>query len=103
MVGYVAVFLLSHFLRIALNIHELATLGFVRKCLRNGQNGFPLWAFYVAAISHLMLALKSSINIIIYAAMSPKFRNEMRATFLDSKKSITNSSEDGTEMVTFKC
>ena len=109
MVVYVTVFLLSHFFCITLNIHELATFGFVRKCLRGGQNGFPLWAFYVAAISHLMLAVKSSANLIIYAAMSPKFRNEMRVTFrsLCSNKSVTNSSlpntEDGTEMVTFNC
>jgi hypothetical protein len=37
---------------------------------------FPEWANYFTCVSHLFLIINSSINIIIYCALSSKVREE---------------------------
>lgn len=82
MMGYVLVFLICNFPRLMLNIDELARIRNVMWCAESGQRQFPLWTHYVMYVSHLLLVINSSINIIIYSCLSSKFRQEGRALIL---------------------
>ena len=37
---------------------------------------FPLWSLVVMCVSHLLLVVNSSINILVYCVLSTKFREE---------------------------
>jgi len=79
--GFVLVFLVCHTPRLLLNIHELATIREAMQCEQAGKNGFPLWSLILISVSHLLLVLNSSINILIYCLLSSKFREECRLLF----------------------
>ena len=51
------------------------------ECMQNGLKGFPLWTGIVIAISHLLLAINSATNILIYCALSSQFRQECKKVF----------------------
>ena len=45
-------------------------------CMENQRQGFSLWSLVLITISHVLLVLNSSINILIYCLLSSKFREE---------------------------
>ncbi len=77
--GFALVFLLCHLPRLLLNIHELLTIKYALECTRRGQQGFSLWSLVLISVSHVLLVLNSSINILIYCLLSSKFREECAA------------------------
>ena len=50
-------------------------------CQEHGLRAFPLWSHVVISVSHLLLALNSATNILIYCCLSSKFREEFRKVF----------------------
>ena len=79
--GFIVVFLVCHLPRLLLNIHELATIQHAMVCQENGKYPFPMWSHIVVNVSHLLLCLNSATNILIYCALSSKFREECRKVF----------------------
>ena len=51
------------------------------ECQANGFEGFPLWSGIVIAISHLLLAINSATNILVYCCLSSQFRQECKKVF----------------------
>lgn len=72
--GIVLVFLVTHSLRILLNLHEMIVIRDAMECSRAGQRSFPLWSIVTAVFSHFLLVLNSSINMVIYCKLNPAFR-----------------------------
>lgn len=79
--GFIIVFLVCHLPRLLLNIHELATIRHAMECQANGFQGFPLWSGIMISISHLLLAINSATNILIYCCLSSQFRLECKKVF----------------------
>ncbi|XP_040577698.1 uncharacterized protein [Lepeophtheirus salmonis] len=79
--GFVSVFLICHIPRLLLNIHELITIKEYRFCRQHGLMGFSLWSLLMIALSHFLLAINSSTNILIYCLLSSKFREECAVLF----------------------
>ena len=72
--GIVGVFLISHILRVALNLHEMLVIEQAMECGKAGLRSFPVWALMMGSISHLLLVFNSSINIVIYCSLNVTFR-----------------------------
>ena len=51
------------------------------ECQANGFQGFPLWSGIMISLSHLLLAINSATNILIYCALSSQFRQECKKVF----------------------
>ena len=68
-------FVLSHVLRVVLNIEELKSLGEEREALEKGCDWLKFWTIIVAPISHLLLQINSSINFFIYCFFNKAFRD----------------------------
>ena len=47
-------------------------------CMDAGHQGFSLWSMVLITVSHVLLVLNSSINLLIYCFLSSKFREECR-------------------------
>ena len=47
--GIVGVFLLCHFLRVFLNLHEMVVIRDAMACTKAGQQGFPVWALVMTS------------------------------------------------------
>ena len=75
---FVLVFLICHVPRLLLNIHELMTIKEAMACIKMGERPFSLWSMITICISHFLLVINSSTNILVYCLMSPKFREEYR-------------------------
>lgn len=82
MMGYVLVFLICHSPRLLLNLHELTTIRNAMACGRAGHKTFAVWSLIVMHLSHLLLVINSSINILIYCCLSQKFRVEGKAVLV---------------------
>ena len=76
--GFVFVFLICHTPRLFLNIHELIVMEEAMKCQSLRQEPFSLWSLLLINVSHFLLVLNSSTNILVYCFMSSKFRNECK-------------------------
>ena len=74
--GFVLVFLLCHFPRLLLNIHELITIKEAMMCGEQGHHPFSVWSMITTCISHFLLVLNSATNILVYCLLSSKFREE---------------------------
>ncbi len=72
--GIVAIFLLCHALRVVLSLHEMLTIKGALKCLAAHRPAFPLWAIISAIFEELLLALNSSVNIVLYIFLNKTFR-----------------------------
>ena len=70
----VILFVLSHVIRVVLNIDELKSLGEERNALERGCNWMKFWTIIVAPISHTLLQINSGINFFIYCLFNPAFR-----------------------------
>ena len=75
MMSYVVVFLICNFPRLICNVYEVFNISYVMRCMG------PMWVRYTYTIMDLMLVINSSVNIMIYTAMSKDFRRELRALF----------------------
>ena len=84
--GIVIVFLVCHFPRIFLSLHEMLVIRNTMACSRVGYHSFPLWAILFAQFSHILLVLNSSMNSVIYCMVSSKYR-EQALKYLDIVKS----------------
>ena len=84
--GIVIVFLVCHFPRIFLSLHEMLVIRNTMACSRVGYHSFPLWALLFAQFSHILLVLNSSMNSVIYCMVSSKYR-EQALKYLDIVKS----------------
>ena len=76
--GFVFVFLICHTPRLFLNIHELIVMEEAMKCQSQREEPFSLWSLLLINVSHFLLVLNSSTNILVYCFMSSKFRNECK-------------------------
>ena len=85
--GFVFVFLICHMPRLFLNIHELIVMEGAMKCQMYNQEPFSMWSLILINVSHLLLVLNSSTNILVYCFMSSKFRKECNKLYLSCKKS----------------
>ena len=74
--GFVFVFLICHMPRLFLNIHELIVMKGAMECQYHHQEPFSMWSLILINVSHLLLVLNSSTNILVYCFMSSKFRKE---------------------------
>ena len=72
--GIVIVFLVCHFPRIFLSLHEMLVIRNTMACSNVGYYSFPLWALLFAQFSHILLVLNSSMNSVIYCMVSSKYR-----------------------------
>lgn len=79
--GFILVFLVCNLPRLLLNIHELITIRHAMKCQDAGHRAFPLWSLIMISISHFLLVVNSSTNILIYCSMSSKFRDECKTVY----------------------
>ena len=68
-------FVLSHVLRVVLNIEELKSLGEERAAVKKGCDWLKFWTIIVAPISHLLLQINSGINFFIYCFFNKAFRD----------------------------
>lgn len=74
--GFVLVFLVCHFPRLLLNIHELITIKEAMMCGEQGHHPFSVWSMVTISVSHFLLVLNSATNILVYCLLSSKFREE---------------------------
>ena len=71
----VILFVLSHVLRIILNIEEMKSLREEREAIDKGCEWLKFWTIIVAPISHLLLQINSGINFFIYCFFNQSFRD----------------------------
>ena len=71
----VILFVLSHVLRITLNIEEFITLEDSNKAKDNGCIWIIFWTYLAAPISHILLLINSSVNLFIYCYFNQSFRD----------------------------
>ena len=76
--GFVVVFLACHLPRIILNFYEAANIRHWNDCEAANKSHVPLWFSYMIVVSHLLLAINSATNIVIYTSLSYQFRMECR-------------------------
>ena len=86
--GIVIVFLVCHFPRIFLSLHEMLVIRNTMACSKVGYHSFPLWALLFAQFSHLLLVLNSSMNSVIYCMVSTKYRAQA-VKYIKAAKSKT--------------
>ena len=72
--GIVMVFIVCHFPRVLLSIHEMLIIKRTLRCQAFGKRSFPFWAIITSQFSHLLLVINSSVNSLIYCMLSSKFR-----------------------------
>ena len=77
----VIIFLVCHSPKLVLNIYE--GIQMVRD---DEPNFWPEWANVLSMVSHLLLAINSSINFVIYTARDQKFRQALLLLFRCKKK-----------------
>ncbi|QQP42186.1 Uncharacterized protein FKW44_016772, partial [Caligus rogercresseyi] len=70
--AFILVFLICHLPRLLLNIHELLTIADTMECKKRGIYRFSLLSMVSISVSHFLLVVNSSTNIIIYCALSSK-------------------------------
>ena len=80
LIGIVVTFVCCHIIRIILNFYDAMVW---KDVLKHGCKPtevdilFPLWVMILENISHVMLSIASSVNIIIYCCLNAKFRKKI--------------------------
>ena len=70
----IVTFLVCHTLRLLLNMHEIYVVEEMDFCRCSDLGGFPIWILILGFVSPVLLALNSSINLLIYCVFGTKFR-----------------------------
>ena len=78
--GIIAIFLVLHFPRVALDFYELATMEKTRACEKAGKLNLNLWTTLAVITSQLLLVVNSSVNMVVYCCLGSKFRAEVFKT-----------------------
>ena len=68
-------------LRVIFNFYEAANIRHWIDCEAAGEKLVPLWFGYTIFLSHLLLAINSATNILIYTSLSLQFRVECQKVF----------------------
>lgn len=74
------IFIICHFPRVLLDVHELATISNKQKCKAQGQSTFPFWSHLCLSISQFLLVVNSAVNMVVYCLLGSKFRSEVMKT-----------------------
>ena len=79
MIGIVVVLIICHSLRGPVYIYILVRLQTVQDC-SNAGNTFimgSLWFYLLMTVNYMLLAINSSVNMIIYCCINSKFRRHL--------------------------
>ena len=77
----VTTFFLCNLPRLILNMHEIFALDSLELCKATLLGGFPLWAIFLGYVSHVLLVINSSANLIIYCIIGAKLRQQFSSYF----------------------
>ena len=103
MIWIVSTFILCHGIRLFIDIHEMSVIDKIQNCSRPSK--VPPWIRVLLCISKLMVVINSSINMIIYCCLSPRFRKLItpfkRKGLRNYFKTVTENNKNNTE--TTKC
>ena len=77
----VIVFLLCHSPRLFLSLYEVWNAERIMQDNKHQCHGIPLGLLFTQQISHLLLAINSSLNFFLYCAMSPQFLQELSSLY----------------------
>jgi hypothetical protein len=93
MIGIVIVFIVCHCLRGPVYIYILVTLQDVQNCHEAESVTFlgPLWFYIIFSLDYLLLAINSSVNMIIYCCVNPKFRKHLISIIMPSSPRPSNT------------
>ncbi|XP_059098618.1 FMRFamide peptide receptor frpr-18-like [Tigriopus californicus] len=72
--GIVLVFLICHSPRLILSMHEMMIIHDAMKCQAQRLHPFHAWTLITMCVSHLLLVINSSINMILYIFLNESFR-----------------------------
>ena len=75
------IFLICHAPRIILDIHELMTIKQSEYCNQKGAFSYSAWSVILLSVSHFLLVVNSSVNMIVYCLLGSRFRKEIRKMF----------------------
>jgi len=78
--GIILTFLVCHTPRVLLNLFEVATMSQTSACEAAGKPPFPFWVLATIKASHVLLAVNSATNMLVYCAVSSTFRAECKAS-----------------------
>ena len=94
MIGIVVTFIVCHSLRGPVYIYVLVTLQAVHNCNDAGNITFlgPLWFYLLFSINALLLAVNSSVNMIIYCCINSQFRRNLISIIVQSSSRSTTTS-----------
>ena len=77
----ILIFLICHFPRILLDAYEIASVEWTEYCEAHNKLALSFWSLILVSISHVLLVLSSSVNMIIYCVLGTKFRIEARKSY----------------------
>ena len=77
----ILIFLVCHAPRIILDINELATIKMSEYCASVGSFQYSFWSILLLNVSHFLLVVNSSVNMIVYCLLGSRFRAEVRKIF----------------------
>jgi hypothetical protein len=82
--GIVAVFFACNLPRIMLHVYETVIMEKAVACSAAGKGAFPAWVWIMIVVSHLLLVVNSSVNMIIYCFWNAQFRKVARSTLIEA-------------------
>ena len=104
----VIAFVFCHALKAILSIEEIATYDDLNHTLKEGEKhgiyctGVQFWVIITQHISHLLLQVNSSINIVIYCFLSRKFMQALRSKLFQYTKTCRRSYRKDPETISTK-
>ena len=94
LIWIVIAFLVCHFPRILLSFHEMFVIRSASACVKEGKNGFPMWALEFVEFSQVLLVLNCSLNGVIYCMFSSKYRAQAKSMLLTVKTKLSNDTRN---------
>ena len=73
--------IVCNFPRVLLDIYEAVNVHQLIACAAKNQEQFPFWTWISLSVSHFLLVVNSSINVVVYCLLGSKFRNEFLKIF----------------------
>ena len=56
--------------------YKLCSIQYTLECMKHGPGGLKLWSLVMVSVSHFLLVVNCSSNILVYCFMCTKFREE---------------------------